>query len=86
MHRCNLGAVWKSGRLGWEEGLVNELASELVEGLTGLGRPAEAAAIAANRLNDTDGAVYLFCQAHEWRQVCVSYWRFQSILQLKASV
>jgi hypothetical protein len=59
----------RTGRLGWEPKAVDALAAELVEGLTGLGRPAEAAGIAAHRLNDIDGAVYLFCQAHEWRQV-----------------
>lgn len=73
------GAVWVlnsmkamgAGRLGWEAKRVQALATELVEGLSGLGRPAEAATVAATHLNDIETAVHLFSQAHEWRQVCV---------------
>ena len=59
-----------AGRLEWAAKQVQALAAELVEGLSGLGRPAEAATVAATHLNDIESAVHLFCQAHEWRQVC----------------
>ncbi|KAK9915662.1 hypothetical protein WJX75_002381 [Coccomyxa subellipsoidea] len=57
-----------AGRLGWEAKRVQALATELVEGLSGLGRPGEAATVAATHLNDIETAVHLFSQAHEWRQ------------------
>ncbi|BDA44195.1 Elongator complex protein 1 [Coccomyxa sp. Obi] len=57
-----------AGRLGWAAKQVQALAAELVEGLSGLGRPADAATVAATHLHDFDTAVHLFSQAHEWRQ------------------
>lgn len=61
-----------AGRLGWAAKQVQALAAELVEGLSGLGRPSDAATVAATHLHDFDTAVHLFSQAHEWRQVCLS--------------
>jgi hypothetical protein len=64
--------VWAkthAGRLGWPEKQVRGLAVELVEGLSGMGRPAEAAAVADGYLRDAEAAAALFCQAHEWREV-----------------
>ena len=58
-----------AGRQGWGQKQVRSLAAELVEGLSGMGRPADAAAVAVGYLNDAEGAVALFCQAHEWREV-----------------
>lgn len=60
-----------AGRLGWAAKRVQALAAELVEGLSGLGRPTDAATVAATHLHDFDTAVHLFSQAHEWRQVCL---------------
>ena len=61
-----------AGRLGWAAKQVQALAAELVEGLSGLGRPSDAATVAATHLHDCDTAVHLFSQAHEWRQVRLS--------------
>ncbi|EIE25950.1 IKI3-domain-containing protein [Coccomyxa subellipsoidea C-169] len=64
-----------AGRLGWAAKQVQALAAELVEGLSGMGRPAEAATVAATHLHDIESAVHLFSQAHEWRQA--SYTAYQ---------
>ena len=61
-----------AGRLGWSEQRVKGLAAELVEGLSGMGRPADAAAVASGYLHDAEAAAALFCQAHEWREVSCS--------------
>ena len=39
-----------------------------------MGRCADAAAVAAGYLDDAEGAVALFCQAHEWREVRARAW------------
>ena len=45
-----------------------QLAAELVEGLSGMGRLHDAAVVSLQHLCNTDAAVQLFCSAHEWRQ------------------
>ena len=49
-----------------------QLAAELVEGLTAMGRLRDAAVVSLEHLNSPDAAVQLFCSAHEWCQVCDS--------------
>ena len=50
-----------------------QLAAELVEGLTGMGRLQDAAIVSVQHLRNTDAAVQLFCSAHEWRQVVANH-------------
>ncbi len=45
-----------------------QLAAELVEVLSGMGRLHDAAVVSLQHLRNTDAAVQLFCSAHEWRQ------------------
>ena len=68
---CDLngGNLLRAGRLGWPARQVRSLAADLVEGLSGMGRYVDAAAVSAGYLDDAEGAVALFCQAHEWREV-----------------
>ena len=58
-----------AGCLEWSEEDRMQLAAELVEGLTGMGRLQDAAIVALQHLRNADMAVQLFCSAHEWRQV-----------------
>ena len=46
-----------------------QLAAELVEGLTAMGRLRDAAVVSLEHLRSPDAAVQLFCSAHEWCQV-----------------
>ena len=61
-----------AGRLGRSEYERMQLAAELVEGLTAMGRLRDAAVVSLEHLNSPDAAVQLFCSAHEWCQVCDS--------------
>ena len=45
-----------------------QLAAELVDGLSGMGRLQDAAVVSLQHLRNTDAAVQLFCSAHDWRQ------------------
>ena len=58
-----------AGRLGWSEEERLQLAAELVEGLTAMGRLRDAAVVSLEHLSSPDAAVQLFCSAHEWCQV-----------------
>lgn len=49
-----------------------QLAAELVEGLSGMGRLYDAALVSLQHLRNTDAAAQLFCSAHEWRQASLS--------------
>lgn len=68
-----------AGRLHWAEEDCMQLAAELVEGLTGMGRLQDAAIVSVQHLRNTDAAVQLFCSAHEWRQVVANH-QFQGSL------
>ncbi|KAK9808650.1 hypothetical protein WJX72_001296 [[Myrmecia] bisecta] len=57
-----------AGRLGWEEVALRHKASEMVEGLAGMGRLADAAAVALDYLADVEAGVSLLTQAREWRE------------------
>ncbi|CAL5218701.1 g412 [Coccomyxa viridis] len=57
-----------AGRLQWPEEERMQLAAELVEVLSGMGRLHDAAVVSLQHLRNTDAAVQLFCSAHEWRQ------------------
>ena len=61
-----------AGRLQWGDGERMQLAAELVEGLSGMGRLHDAALVSLQHLRNTDAAVQLFCSAHEWRQANLS--------------
>ena len=57
-----------AGRLGYGEAAVQALAGEMVEELSGMGHPADAAALTAEYLSDADNAVALLSQARQWRE------------------
>jgi hypothetical protein len=57
-----------AGRRQYSEAEVKRLAVDLVEELTSLGHPADAAHIAVAYLADADNAVLLFAQARQWRE------------------
>ena len=47
---------------------MQRLAVDLVEELTSLGHPGDAAHVAAAYLSDADNAVLLFAQSRQWRE------------------
>lgn len=55
------------------------MAEEMVAGLSSLGQPAEAAAVALQHLNDVDGAVSLLAQARHWRSALHATYRFDAL-------
>ncbi len=57
-----------AGRLQYSEAEVQRLAVDLVEELTSLGHPGDAAHVAATYLADADNAVLLFAQSRQWRE------------------
>ena len=75
-----------AGRLQYSEAEVQRLAVDLVEELTSLGHPGDAAHVAATYLADADNAVLLFAQSRQWREAfrvayqCVSLPSFHAVL------
>ncbi len=64
----NLDMTSCAGRLQYSEAEVQRLAVDLVEELTSLGHPGDAAHVAATYLADADNAVLLFAQSRQWRE------------------
>ena len=58
-----------AGRLGYAPQRMRATAQELVDGLAAMGRPGDAAAVAAAYLADVDAAVALLARACDWREV-----------------
>ena len=65
---CEAAWMLYAGRLQYSEAEVKRLAVDLVEELTSLGQPSDAAHIAAAYMADSDNAVLLFAQARQWRE------------------
>lgn len=58
-----------AGRLGYAPQRMRATAQELADGLAAMGRPGDAAAVAAAYLGDVDAAVALLARACDWREV-----------------
>jgi hypothetical protein len=64
-----------SGRLGWAADRQLALATDMAEELAATGRPADAAALYADYVNDAEAAVAHHLQAHAWREALRTAYR-----------
>jgi hypothetical protein len=64
-----------AGRLGWAADRQLALATDMAEELAATGRPADAAALYADYVNDAEAAVAHLLQAHAWRDALRTAYR-----------